>query len=101
MGRGYIQYRLPATGRDVWVLFSAFYNYRMPDGSLLSVNQQPAWCPQCGDFVLGECIQSVEQMEQRARELRNASEELLASHRFLDLRSDSFAKVCQSPIASP
>jgi hypothetical protein len=76
MGRGHIQYRLPASDREVWVVFSAFYNYRLPDGTLLSVDQQAAWCPHCRTFVLGERIKTVDQMEQRITELRNPSGEL-------------------------
>ncbi|MDB5306890.1 MAG: hypothetical protein JWO38_1092 [Gemmataceae bacterium] len=64
MGRGFIEYSLPAAGRTEFVAYSAFLTYRLPDGSELPVDQQPAWCPVCMRFVLGERLPSVAELEQ-------------------------------------
>jgi hypothetical protein len=39
MGRGFIEYELPDSGNSAWVLFLAFLDYRMDDGSKLDVEQ--------------------------------------------------------------
>ena len=64
MGRGFVEYRLPESGRDEWVLWSAFIHYRLADGSKLHILQQPAWCPACSRFVIAEEIPSVEALEE-------------------------------------
>jgi hypothetical protein len=35
MGRGFVEYHLPESGRDEWVLWSAFIDYRLADGTKL------------------------------------------------------------------
>ena len=64
MGRGFCEYSLPASGGREFVAYSAFLDYRLADGSTLHVDQQPAWCPACGHFVLAEFIQTVAELEQ-------------------------------------
>ncbi len=64
MGRGFVQYRLPESNRDEWILFSAFLDYRLPNGKRLHVLQDPAWCPSCSRFVVAEEIPDVESMEE-------------------------------------
>lgn len=63
MGRGFIEYHGEAADRSEFVAFSAFLEYRLPDGSLLMVDQQPAWCPACGQFVLAERLSEVAELE--------------------------------------
>jgi hypothetical protein len=82
MGRGYVQYRLLDSDGELRVFFSAFFNYRLPRGDLLSVNQQPAWCSQCRTFAPAERIESVDRMEQRITELQNADARLLETLTF-------------------
>jgi hypothetical protein len=70
MGRGYIEYTSPTTGRTFWVLLSAFLEYRLGDGSKLDIDQQPAWCRRCREFRLAEQIPSIEELEQSIAELQ-------------------------------
>jgi len=64
MGRGFIEYHLPESGRDEWVGWSAFINYRLADGTQLPILQQPAWCSACDRFVIAEEVPSVEALEE-------------------------------------
>jgi hypothetical protein len=64
MGRGFVQYHFPDSGRAEWVFWSAFLDYRLADGTRLPVLQQPAWCPACSRFVLAEELPSVPALEE-------------------------------------
>jgi hypothetical protein len=64
MGRGFVEYHLPESGRDEWVLTSAYIDYRLADGSKLQIRQQPAWCAACRRFVIAEAVPSVEALEE-------------------------------------
>jgi hypothetical protein len=77
MGRGYIEYNLPDTRRCEWVLFSAFIDYRLDDGSKLHVEQAPAWCRSCRAFVVAESLQSIEELERAMGELQAGQTERL------------------------
>jgi hypothetical protein len=59
MGRGFVEYHLPESGRDELVVWSAFIDYRLADGTKLHILQQPAWCPACNHFVIAEEVPSV------------------------------------------
>lgn len=63
MGRGFLEYKLPDSGREEWVLWSAFIDYRLPDGSKLHIMQQPAWCAACRRFVIAEEVPTVEWLQ--------------------------------------
>jgi hypothetical protein len=94
MGRGFVKYDLPDSGSSAWVLFSAFLDYRLDDGSKLHVEQQPAWCRVCGSFVAAELLQPAEDIEREIGRLqpwigdrqprragqRKRAEESLAEH---------------------
>jgi hypothetical protein len=69
MGRGYIEYTSSATGRTFSLLFSAFVEYRLGDGSTLHIDQQPAWCRRCREFLIAERIPSIDELEQTIAEL--------------------------------
>jgi len=69
VGRGFVQYRLPESNREEWVLYSAFLNYLLPGGRRLGVGQTPAWCPTCGRFALAEDIPSIQSMEDEIRKI--------------------------------
>jgi hypothetical protein len=84
VGRGYIEYHLEAAGRNEFVAYSAFLNYRLADGSTLSVGQQPAWCPACGHFVLAEWVPAVVEMERQLASVRAGEPETLQKLAFFD-----------------
>ena len=65
MGRGYVSFHLPESGREEGVLDSAFFDYNLAVGSILLVLQQPAWCPTCRGFVMAEEVPTVEELEQK------------------------------------
>lgn len=75
MGRGYTQYRLSESGQVVWVLYSAFLDYRFADGSKLHILQDPAWCEDCDRFVMAESIPSVEFLKDELDKLRSGDPE--------------------------
>jgi hypothetical protein len=77
MGRGFVEYHLPESGRDEWVLWSAFIDYRLADGSTLHILQQPAWCPVCRRFVIAESVPGVEQLEEEIARFRSADPDTL------------------------
>jgi hypothetical protein len=71
MGRGFVEYHLPDSGRDEWVVWSAFIGYRLVDGTKLPILQQPAWCPACGGFVIAEEVPSVQALEEEITRYRS------------------------------
>lgn len=76
MGRGYTQFVFPDTGADdVYVLYSAFLNYRLPDGNLLHVRQTECWCPNCNQIDIAERIQSIVELEKELELLRNPDDD--------------------------
>jgi hypothetical protein len=76
MGRGYTQYAFPDTGaEDAYALYSAFLNYRLPDGKWLHVRQTECWCPTCNRIDMAECIESIEELENELARLRNPDDE--------------------------
>ena len=82
MGRGFVQYQLPDSGREEWVLPSAFIHYRLADGTKLEILQQPAWCPACGRFVIAEEIPSVQALQQEISRYRSADPDTLQQWAF-------------------
>jgi hypothetical protein len=83
MGRGFVEYHLPESGRDEWVLWSAFIDYRLADGTKLHIWQQPAWCPDCSRFVIAEYIPSVEELEEEIAKYRSADRDTLRTWAFV------------------
>jgi hypothetical protein len=82
MGRGFVQYQLPDSGREEWVLWSAFIHYRLADGTQLPILQQPAWCPACRRFVIAEEIPSVQSLQQEITRYRSADRDTLQQWAF-------------------
>jgi hypothetical protein len=83
MGRGFVKYHLPESGRDEWVLWSAFIVYRLADCTRLHILQQPAWCAACGRFVIAEEIPSVEALEEEIARFRSADHDTLQKWAFV------------------
>jgi hypothetical protein len=83
MGRGFVEYHLPDSDRDEWVLFSAFIDYRLADSTTLPILQQPAWCPVCGRFVLAEEVPSVEEFEEEIARYRSGDRDTLQKWAFV------------------
>ena len=83
MGRGFVQYHLPESAREEWVLWSAFIDYRLPDGTKLHIWQQPAWCAHCRRFVIAEEIPSVEALQQEIARFRSADPDTLGTWAFV------------------
>ena len=52
----YLDHDLP----DEWLIYSAYLEYVLDDGSRLSVSQDDCFCCACNHFVAGECLQTVE-----------------------------------------
>jgi hypothetical protein len=83
MGRYFVEYCLPASGRREIVLFSAFFNYRLEDGNTLPVLQQAAWCPACRRFVIAEELPSLEALELEIEKYRSADKDTLLAWAFV------------------
>jgi hypothetical protein len=83
MGRGFVQYHLPESGRDEWVGFSAFINYCLHDGTLLHILQQPGWCPTCDRFVIAEVVPSVDALEEEIARYRSGDPDTLQEWAFI------------------
>jgi hypothetical protein len=83
MGRGFVEYHLPNLGRDERVLFSAFIDYRLADGTKLHIPQQPAWCSACSRFVIAEELPSVEALEEEITRYRSADRDTLQKWAFV------------------
>ncbi|MGL6074990.1 MAG: hypothetical protein ACRC8S_12595 [Fimbriiglobus sp.] len=75
VGRGFVEYSLPSSGGHEFVAYSAFLDYRFADGSTLTVEQQPAWCPACRRFVLAERIPEMAELEDRLAAVRSSHSE--------------------------
>jgi hypothetical protein len=69
VGRGFTEFELTSSKRREFVAFSAYLNYRLPNGSALHIEQQEAWCPICNRFVVAERIPTIEELEQALIEL--------------------------------
>ena len=98
MGRGFVEYHLPESGRDESVLWSAFIDYWIADGTKLHIWQQPAWCPACNRFVLAEYIPSVEELEEEIAKFRSADPDTLRTWAFVSNGSpvsERFAELLQ------
>jgi hypothetical protein len=85
MGRGFVEYRLPESGRDEWVLWSAFINYRLADGTKLHILQQPAWCANCNRFVIAEELPSIEALEEEITSYRSNDRDKLRMWAFVSM----------------
>jgi hypothetical protein len=83
MGRGFVEYRLLGSGRDERVLWSAFIDYRLADGSKLPVLQQPAWCAACQRFVIAEEVPSVEALQAEIDRYQSADPDTLGKWAFV------------------
>jgi hypothetical protein len=83
MGRGFTEYLLPQTGWRDGVAFSAFIDYRLPDGTKLHILQQEAWCRTCRRFVAAEDIPLLESLEEEIRRLLAGDPELLRRWEFV------------------
>lgn len=77
MGRGFVEYQLPESAREEWVLWSAFIDYRLAGGSKLHILQQSAWCATCRRFVIAERVPSVEALEEEIGRFRSADPDTL------------------------
>lgn len=83
MGRGFVEYHLTESGQDKWVLYSAFIDYRLADGTKLHILQQPAWCKACRQFVIAEEIPSVDALEEEIARFRLAKPDMLREWAFV------------------
>lgn len=83
MGRGYTQYRLHESGREEWVLFSAFIDYRFSDGSKLHILQVAAWCHKCERFVVAEEIPSIASLRSELEKTRSGDQETIQIWNFV------------------
>ena len=83
MGRGFVEYRLPESGRTERVLWSAFIAYRLADGTELGIPQQPAWCPACSRFVIAEELPSIEELEEEIARYRTGDRNTLQKWAFV------------------
>ena len=83
MGRGFNEYLMPESARREGVAFSAFIDYRLPDGTKLPVLQQAAWCPNCQAFALAEDVPSIESLEAEIRGLEASDPNLLQKWAFV------------------
>lgn len=95
MGRGFVEYRLPESGREEWVLWSAFINYRLADGSKLHILQQPAWCSACGRFIIAEEIPSVEVLKAEIARFESADSDTLQKWAFVSNGSPTAGRVAE------
>jgi hypothetical protein len=83
VGRGFVKYRLPESAREEWVLWSAFIDYRLADGSKLHILQQPAWCRACRRFVVAEEVPAVEALEEEIARYRSADPDTIRKWAFI------------------
>jgi hypothetical protein len=56
-------------------------NYRLPDKSLLGIEQEAAWCEGCGSFGSAEVVPSTEELNGRVKELQTPTQKLLVMYR--------------------
>jgi len=95
MGRGSVAYHLPESGRDEWVLWSAFIDYRLADGTRLHILQRPAWCRVCNRFVIAEDIPSPEALQEEIARFRSADGETLKTWAFVSNGSPVAERVAE------
>jgi hypothetical protein len=86
---------LPESGRDEWVGFSAFIDYRLADGTRLHVLQRPAWCRVCNSFVIAEEIPSPEALQEEIARFRSADGETLRIWAFVSNGSPVAERVAE------
>jgi hypothetical protein len=59
------------------ICFFSTLNYRLPDQSLLGIEQEAAWCEECRSFGSAEFIPSIEDLNARVQELQTPTQKHL------------------------
>jgi hypothetical protein len=95
MGRGFVEYRLPESGRSESVLWSAFIHYRLADGSKLHIWQRPAWCSVCRRFVIAEDVPTIDSLEEQIAKLRSGDPKTLLEWEFVSNGSPVAERVAE------
>ena len=89
MGRAFTQFKFPdSDSEDAYAVYSAFLDYRMPDGSRLHIRQRECWCPVCERIDMAEDVPSLAELQAELDRLLAPDEETLRKFAFIDIPVD-------------
>lgn len=89
----FTEFRVHDDSQPWMICFYITLNYRLPDNSLLGIEQQAAWCEECGSFGSAEIIPSLEDLKTRIQELQTPTPKLLFIYRTQDSIRDTIAEL--------
>jgi hypothetical protein len=70
----FTEFRVDDDPDPYMICFFSTLNYRLADGSTLGIEQEVAWCEQCGSFGVVEILPSVEELRERLQELQTPTQ---------------------------
>src|SRR4051812_7799503 len=73
----FTEFRVDDETEPYMICFFSTLNYRLPDKSLLGVEQEVVWCEGCRSFGSAEVIPTIEQLNERIQELQTPTQKLL------------------------
>jgi hypothetical protein len=73
----FTEFRVDDETEPYMICFFSTLNYRLPDKSLLRIEQEAAWCEGCHSFGIAEVIPSIEELNARLQELQTPTQKLL------------------------
>ena len=73
----FTEFRVDDETEPYMICFFSTLNYRLPDKSLLGIEQEVVWCEGCRSFGSAEVIPTIEQLDTRNQELQTPTQKLL------------------------
>jgi hypothetical protein len=73
----FTEFRIDGETEPCMICFFSTLNYRLPDKSLLRIEQEAAWCEACRSFGSAEVIPSIEDLNARVQDLQTPTQKLL------------------------
>jgi len=77
----FTEFRIDGETEPCMICFYLTLNYRLPDKSLLRIEQEAAWCEGCRSFGVAEVIPSIEELYSRIQELQTPTQKLFFIYR--------------------
>jgi hypothetical protein len=77
----FTEFRVDDETEPHMICFFLTLNYRLPDKSMLWIEQEAVWCGGCRSFGSAEVIPSIEELNARIQELQTPTQKLLFIYR--------------------
>lgn len=73
----FTEFRVDDETDPCMICFFSTLNYRLPDKSMLGIEQEAVWCEGCRSFGSAEVVPSIEELNARIQELQTPTQKLL------------------------